>query len=234
MDRETALRKIKACLRLAASPNATEAATALRQAKAMMDAHGINERDSLDVDEAEAPTRARGADPTKSISMLATLCARSFGARSVYVQRHGSTVFRFHGLHGAGEIAAYAFTVLRRQLDKDRLKHISRVRKRANREHRGEIFAQAWIVGVADMLPKAELGSLETRAINLAVELRYPNLSDGESRDLIRPSKRTGRLDINDRYAGHVAGKAARLHRPVGADPSTAPDAPSQLGLELF
>jgi len=42
MNRDAILRKVKACPRLAASSNPNEAAAALRQAQAMMRAHGIS------------------------------------------------------------------------------------------------------------------------------------------------------------------------------------------------
>lgn len=60
MNREHILRKIKACLRLAASSNPNEAASALRQAQAMMRAHGITHAEALNVDMAEVDTRYRG------------------------------------------------------------------------------------------------------------------------------------------------------------------------------
>ena len=46
MNRDQALRKVMACLRMAGSSNPTEAATALRQARALMEKYGLNEADA--------------------------------------------------------------------------------------------------------------------------------------------------------------------------------------------
>jgi len=215
MDRQTILRKIKACLRLAGSSNPTEAATALRQARAMMAAHGISEAEALDVDEGEAPTRARGGTPPQSIVSLAFTCAEGFGTQFVSVRSNGRTVLRFHGLHGAGEIASYAFTVLRRQLDADRLKHISRIRKRANRERRGEVFALAWVRAVAHLFPAAEVTDAARLAIEQAVAVRYPDKHTSKARDLTKRGQSNQKVDQNDHLAGLVAGAVAHLRNGI-------------------
>lgn len=220
MDRKTVLRKIKACLRLAASPNPTEAATALRQARAMMAAHGISEAEALDVDEAEATTRARGAEPPESIVFLAVVCGMGFGAEVITLRGGGRTTIRFHGLHGAGEVAAYAFTVLRRQLDADRLKHLRLVRKRSNRERRGEIFALNWVRAVKHLFPAAEVPEADKSALQAALAVRYGELKDGNGgRDLTKRGKANKELDHNDAWAGLIAGTAAKLRSGIKGRP---------------
>ncbi|WP_424682948.1 DUF7168 domain-containing protein [Frateuria sp. YIM B11624] len=211
MNRAAILRKIKACLRLAASPNANEAAAALRQAQAMMAAYGISHAEATDVREAEVGTRCRGANPTQSLSFLVSVVAGGFGAQALFVRTWGKTVIRFHGTDGAAEIAAYAFTVLRRQMDADRLKHIARVRKRGNREARGETFALAWVSAIYHLFPKAELAEEKRKAIEDLVRLRYPDATTGTTRDLTTK----GKANDNDAEAGYLAGKAAQLHRAM-------------------
>ncbi|MEI7036466.1 DUF7168 domain-containing protein [Fulvimonas yonginensis] len=216
MNRAAILRKIKACLRLAASPNANEAAAALRQAQAMMAAHGISHAEAMDVGEAEVGTRCRGATLTQSLSFLVSVVADGFGAKPVIIRTWGKTVIRFYGVDGAAEVAAYAFTVLRRQMDADRLRHIARVRKRANREARGETFALAWVSAIYHLFPKAELVEGKGKAIDDLMRLRHPNATTSAGRDLT--SK--GKTNDNDAEAGYLAGKAAQLHRAMkGASP---------------
>lgn len=215
MDRQHILRKVKACLRLAASSNPNEAAAALRQAQAMMRAHGITHAEAMDVDEAEVNTRARGAEPVRSLLLLAALAADGFGARMIVCREKswnsGSTVIRFYGCDGAAEIAAFAFTVLRRQMDADRLKHIARVRKRGNREARGEVFAMAWVNAVAHLFPDAEVADAKRLVIDDVMRLRYPDAGTSSGRDLTK----RGKTSDDDAWAGHQAGKAAKLHRGV-------------------
>lgn len=215
MDRTHILRKVKACLRLAASSNANEAAAALRQAQAMMRAHGISHAEAMDVDEAEVNTRFRGAMPVVSISRLAKLVADGFGARLIVCQaqtlRGASTVIRFYGTDGAAEVCAYAFTVLRRQLDADRQKHTARIRKRGNREARGEVFARAWVFAVTALFPAAEVPEEKRLAVETVFNQRYPEATTGTARDITTRGK-TGEKDA---VAGYVAGKSARLARAV-------------------
>lgn len=215
MDRQNILRKVKACLCLAASSNPNEAAAALRQAQAMMRAHGISHAEAMDVEEAEVNTRARGAEPASSVVTLAALSADGFGASMIVCRKKswstGSTVIRFYGCDGSAEIAAFAFTVLRRQMDADRLKHIARVRKRGNREARGEVFALAWVSAVAHLFPDAELADAKRLAIDDVMRLRYPNAGTSSGRDLTT----RGKTRDDDAWAGHEAGKAAKLHRGV-------------------
>lgn len=233
MDRATAVRKVRTCLRLAASSNPHEAAAALRQAKALMAQFGIGHAEAMNVDEADAPTRARGAEVPTSILMLATICCRGFGARNVQVQMHGRTVFRFFGIDGVATITAYAFTVLRRQMDADRLKHISRIRKRVNREARGETFALAWVFAIKDLFPAVTLNEAHTALLGEAIRLRFPDVEQGTGgRDLTHGRKVGSKLAESDMLAGYHKGKAARLHS--GVTGSGAPAAAlDQLALEF-
>lgn len=215
MNRAAILRKVKACLRLAASSNPNEAAAALRQAQAMMRAHGITHAEAMDVDEADVNTRNRGLMPPVSICRLATLVADGFGARMIICAeqtfRGSATFIRFYGTDGAAEIAAYAFTVLRRQLDASRLKHIARIRKRGNRDARGEVFARAFVFAVAALFPAATVAEDKRLAVDQVFKQRYPNSTTGSGRDLTTRGKHTE----NDAVAGYVAGKSAKLARAV-------------------
>lgn len=125
--------------------------------------------------------------------------------------RSGSTKIRYYGADGGAEISAFAFTVLRRQLDADRLKHIARVRKRANREGRGEAFAQGWVQAVARLLPASEVAKVKRAAIDAVVQENHPETQSTSGRDLMSKGKSTER----DADAGYHAGNGARLHRGV-------------------
>lgn len=215
MNRAAILRKVKACLRLAASSNPNEAAAALRQAQAMMRAHGITHAEAMDVDEAEVNTRNRGQMPPISICRLAQLVADGFGSRMIVCTEGftgaGHTFIRFYGTDGAAEITAYAFTVLRRQLDASRLKHVARIRKRGNRDARGEVFARAFVFAVQDLFPAATVADDKRLAVDQVFKQRYPESTTGAGRDLTTRGKHTE----NDAVAGYVAGKSARLARAV-------------------
>lgn len=217
MNRAAILRKIKACLRLAASSNPNEAAAALRQARVMMEAHGVTSAEAMDVGEAEVTTRSRGAVPPRSVCNLVGLVADGFGAQVLILRGYNQTLIRFYGTDGSADIAVYAFTVLRRQMDADRLKHIVRVRKRGNREARGEVFALAWVNAVAHLFPSAEVAEAKRLAIAEVFKLRHPDVSTGPGRDLTK----RGKASDDDALAGHRAGRTAKLHRGVNAQQKT-------------
>lgn len=222
MNRAAILRKIRACLRLAASPNPHEAAAALRQAQAMMVAHGVSQAEVMDVDEAEVRTRYRGAAVPQSIVSLSVVVGDGFGAKVIVIRGWHGTVIRFYGTDGAAEVAAYAFTVLRRQLHADRLKHIARIRKRGNREARGEVFALNWVYAIQHLFPKAEIQEAKRLAIDETLKLRHPNSTTDAGRDLTK----RGRTRLDDAVAGYRAGKSATLHRGVNGRVPLALEAP--------
>lgn len=230
MNRQTVLRKIRACLRLAASNNPHEAAAALRQARALMDLHGITEADAgaPEFGHADVKTRARGADLTASISLLVRTVADAYACEPIVLRamalwpNAGATTVRFHGTPAAAEVASYAFTVLRRQLDQARLKHISRVRKRANRERRGEEFALGWVAAVQALLPTIAASQEHSSALKRTVSTLHPDAVELNPREV----GRTGRAKPDDYMHGIAAGREARLHHGVsGAEQLSLGDA---------
>lgn len=213
MDRATALRKIRACLRLAGSPNPNEAAAALRQAKALMEQYGISadEADPSGTCEAVGKTRQRGSDIHYRTWMVARTCADLFGCY-VYANLHRrhSTTLRFVGIRPNPELAEYAFTVLHRQLERAVTKHVARVRKASNRQLRGATFGEAWATGLRDKLlgqlaslPAADRERFEAfaqRQAGQAIETTDAEAAKGSHRDF---------------GAGYMAGRSATLNHGV-------------------
>jgi hypothetical protein len=219
MDRETALRKVLRCLRLAASSNPHEAAAALRQARALMDQYGLTEADAYasEIHEADAPTRCRGAVPTQSLMFLISVVEDGFRC-GVVIRREkgwrgeGRTTVHFYGAGSDAEVAAYAFTVLRRQLEADKAKHTQRIRKRSNKETRGEEFAIGWISAVSRLFPKAELSDERKAAIDSKKQSLHGSLQACAGREVAKP----GAPSWRDREAGYDAGSRARVNPGVG------------------
>lgn len=168
MDRDKALAKIRKCLALSTSSEPNEAATALRQAKALMDKHGLSDSDLAFAEIVQAETSASGK---KSIprweSILASSIATTMGCKSIfqsgewsgerYVRpilgnqrsyyrasfKNGSLIFV--GPAPRPEIAQYAFERLRRQLKvaKKDFQKTTRSPKRI------EAYVLGWTVAVA-------------------------------------------------------------------------------------
>ena len=214
MNRDAALRKVMACLRLAKSANPNEAAMALRQARALMREHGLSEDDALaaEISSAGASTSCKASHVPVSLAWLVNIIAAGYGCKTIATFTPGRTVrVEFFGAGMDAKIAAYAFTVLFRQLDAARLAHIRRIRKRGNRAARGEVFAQAWVEAVATLFPAMELTADRTRAIERAVDMAAPGAETREGRDLTT----RGEARSSDALAGHLAGRNARLHQGI-------------------
>lgn len=210
MTREQALRKVLACLRRSKSTNPNEAAIALRQARSLMEQYGLTEDDAVaaEIRNFDSPTRSRGATPMQSVLGLARLVANGYRCEMAIVcTRLESTSIRFYGTFADAQVAAYAFTVLRRQMEAARLKHTARIRKRANKERRGEEFAYGWVLAVSALFPKAELTDEQDRARKRAIAIDLPGADETSGREVTR-----GRAGAGDRLAGFIAGKNARLH----------------------
>lgn len=222
MDRQTALRKIQACLRMAGSANPTEAATALRQARTLMDKYGLSEVDAgaSEIGAAEAPTGYRGGMVPRSLLALANLvadgyrCAPVIQLRRRTVIRDGvirivaETVIHFHGAGADPQIASYAFAVLRRQLQRGKAAHTKRIRKQANKDRRGEEFAIGFVAALCRLFPRAELPEGRQAALDAAIKHHHGEVGSTSGKEITK-----GRASENDRWAGWEAGRQAQLNQ---------------------
>lgn len=214
MTRDQAIRKVLACLRLAKSSNLHEAAAAMRQAQALMDKYGLTEADAeaAQIRDAASATGFRGGMVPKSLVALANLVGAAYRSVPVLHQRFDRTEYRFFGAGADAEIAAYAFTVLRRQLQAAKRKHIARIRKRANREARGEQFATGWVNAVWALLPNVDMPEGRELAVEHAIKQRFGDTDTITGKDI----GKHGRTNWSDHFAGRQAAKDAHLHTGVG------------------
>ena len=97
------LRKIKRCLALARSNNPNEAATALRQAQALMAKYGVTHEDVAISDvESSIAQACSGKTPPTYIAMLANMVAGAFGVEVIY-----SSHCLFDTWKGSGRVLWY-------------------------------------------------------------------------------------------------------------------------------
>lgn len=218
MDKTKALDKIRKCLALAKSGNANEAATALRQAQALMREHGLDETDLQisDVDEHAADTRLQTI--TLWETRLARLVADAFGCELLASTRYAAAppnirrTWCFIGVGAASQVASYSMAVLARQCAKARLAHIAaqpRSCKPITKTARGDEFALYWVAGVSRLV-QAQAGGESHKARLLAyLERKHPGLGTVTPKD--RAAGRNVRSDSAD--AGYAAGRAAQMHQ---------------------
>jgi len=223
-ERDKILAKIKKCLALSASSNEHEANAAFRQARKLMDAHGISE---LDVHAAEAEEhRAKAGAETKPPNWEASLAARvgdAFGCKVIFrggawrAGRRARGEWSYIGCGAAPEVAQYTFTVLARQARYARECHIKARLKRckpATKTRRADLFSEGWVLAVTDTIDAFAGPDQHATAIAAYVAAHYPAL-----RDLEAVNRNSGRRlrdhEFNDFAAGHESGRDVQLNRGV-------------------
>lgn len=212
MDRTSALRKLRHCLRLSASSNPHEAAAALRQARKLMEIHGLSEADARlgDYASAEAPTRLRQPKVPAHLVRLVALVAATFVCRAVTGRSAGGSLsICFVGLRSDAEIAAYAFTVLRRQLEADATKHTRRFRNPTRKAVAREAFALGWVMAVENLFEPPAPSPEREEALERHMAIRHGQLAPVT----VRKSQASVERDLGHMTAGFAAGRSARFHR---------------------
>lgn len=222
---KTIIDKIKKCLALANSSNPHEAATALRQAQALMAKHGIS-GEELELSEVEsfAVKAGAGKTPPGWIVALTNLVCRAVGVEVIYsanwnhVNAQWVGKVLFIGINGSPEIAGYTYEVLFRQLQKDRreyLKSLSKKLKPSTKVRRGDLYAEGWVQSVYNLINPQTITEPVTALIEKYKAKSHPNLQEGRSID--RTSK-TSRHDESAFFKGKEDGRNATFNQGVGRD----------------
>lgn len=225
MDKETVISKIKKCLALAKSDNPNEAATALRQAQALMRQYGVNDLDLSLADVGECAVKSRNAAIVNWESRLCGIVAAAFGCERIFQSKRvlakNLTIkkinnYVFIGMGAAPEIAQYAFDVLVRQCVKARKAHIATLSKNCKpltRTARGDLFAAGWVSGVQALVQRFASNEQDNSLVVQYMEQKYPDLFEAKAKDRTAGKNITPR----DYHAGREEGKNAKLDRGVGA-----------------
>jgi hypothetical protein len=235
---ERAIRKIKHCLALAQSANENEAATALRQAQALMREYRLTEMDVKlsDVGEVESQSSRIDRRPQWD-QQLSAAVAEVFGCSSLRSRKWCNQKDRlveramFVGVTPAQHIALYAYEALLTKLTQARKNYAAgvragRFRSNYSAETAGDHFALAWVGQVYGKLkalvPKGEedpamqatasrdLVAVQTHDQGLIAEY-LADKKVGKAR-----KTREAALDLNAQIAGMLAGQKVELHAGLG------------------
>lgn len=148
MNREDALKKVKKCLALAKSSNEHEAATALRQAQALMREYQLTDFEVTASDIKEVRVRAQSSCIVAWENRLVHRICEAFGTERFFDRQYDEagnlrTWYVFIGFPSSVEIGAYAYEILSRQCAKSRREHVSKQKrcKPATKTARGDAFA---------------------------------------------------------------------------------------------
>ncbi|WP_285421718.1 DUF2786 domain-containing protein [Pseudomonas sp. efr-133-TYG-23] len=234
---DRAIRKIKHCLALAQSANENEAATALRQAQALMRDYRLTEMDVKlsDVGEVESALlrakRRPAWDQQLSIAVAdafncTTLRRRKWSCSKDQVVECAT----FVGVSPAQNIALYAYEALHTKLTQARKEYCSGVRSGIHRsqysaETAGDHFSLAWVWEVQSKLkalvPQGDddpIGSPSTGQDIVAIQAQDKSLISEYLAALdIRESRKSKgvELDMNAQIAGMLAGSKVELHAGI-------------------
>ncbi|MCZ4065923.1 DUF2786 domain-containing protein [Oxalobacter aliiformigenes] len=206
------LDKIKKCLELSKSNNENEAAVALAQARKLMDLHQVS-MDDIDLAAVKRERQSSTAQERPPVweTTLALDIAAIFGCRSTF----GDGKYSFIGLHGAPGIAAYAFSVLLRQVLKKRQEYIRTLDKRLKRTtktRKADAYCFGWIYKATEKVREKELTSEEQALIE-----KYIDTCMQVSGDL-KPTNRVDLdKDINSIIAGQTDGAKVNYFQGVGS-----------------
>lgn len=216
MDKESALRRLKALAKLVASDNQTEAETAARQMQALMKQFELDEHDiaATEVEEVSAKSGS-SMEPPEWERRLSSIVGDAFGARVIFSPSIDKGKWLFVGVVPAGQIAAYSYEVLAHKHRSDRRRYVGeklkRYRKASNKAKAADAYSVGWVDAVARILPDKDVLAATRQAIQRFIERQHGQLSKMKSR-------RQDIGDANARHAaaGHVDGAEARLHPGVG------------------
>ena len=206
---------------LAKSSNPNEAATALRQAQAMMQQHGLSQ---LDVDASQVESRLADVDagrkPPSYVVMLVNVVAKAFGVFPVYQITGGRTGYtaqvEFLGLQGRPEVAGYALEVLGRQLKRDRtafLASLDKRLKRSTKTRRGDLYAEGWIVAMRRQVKPMDITDEESAAVDAYKVRRWEGPLDSVKPREVAIKAR----DVNAFGKGVEDGENVSFHQGVPA-----------------
>jgi len=216
LDKERALEKIKKCLALGESSNPHEAEAALRQARKLMDKFHLDfsDVDASRAQEHEFKIGSGSRAPVVWVKMLGNTVGNSMGCVTFF--RHGSRgqSIIFIGETGNAELAAYAYEVLLRQLERQRKEFVAKLDGYESGAKRklGARFAEGWIGAIAAKV--SEFGGVSEegeRAINAYCSRVYPEVKVSKMQ-----RRKINMQEYKAMLAGEEEGEKVSLHKPVG------------------
>lgn len=222
MDKETAIKKIQKCMALAKSSEPNEAAAALRQAQKLMQQFGIDHPELMAANVSEDWSKSASSKKPSSYEVnLASMVCSLFGCDLMFSQRIGKSIltveggYSFIGTAPSPEIAAYTFSVLRRQISKARNEYIKTAlkRHRKNKTAAADTFCLGWVSAARRQISFAERTAEQTDAIKAYKLIHYPNAVT------LDPRERTLKKNADDhRFNGWREGSKAKVHHGVGTE----------------
>ncbi len=222
MDRNKALDKIRKCLALGGSPNANEAAIAMRQAQKLMlefDVSGL-EASAPKIDGHSVPAASKTGAGWEGQVAMAVADALGIEVYRKKAARWSGTgaAWVFYGNADRIGLAEYAHLNLRRAVVKARTQFIKAMKVQGDYGP-GELRAQgrSFAYGFAAEVKKS------VQALFMSPEEEAAIVAWKKERGLVLHSRRsTGRLRADGYNSGKAAGTSFGMNRPINGSPGVA------------
>jgi hypothetical protein len=216
MEKSKVLDKIQKCLRLSKSPNANEAAAALRQAQKLMAAHGISEEDITLAGYASAavdcPIQVNRKYVPHILLKLVDLMKKAFAVQAVIDHNlrvsDYSYQIRYFGPTTRVHMAEYAHQVVYRAMEASWRQFL-----KENPYLRGEkgartSFQLGWLHEVSSKVEAIGFTEEEEHATTALKKAHY-----GKQLEKVSGQKQS--IDQGVAFAGQLAAKEFSIHRPM-------------------
>lgn len=218
MPQDKILSRIKKLMALAQSANPHEAASALRKAQALMQAHALDMVDVAisDVTEHTVKIANKSSKQPEWSCLLINLIQQAFGVQATY--NTWLETVTFVGIKDNSLIAGYCYQVLARQLKAGRAAYLSEQNpriKRSTKTARADKYCEGWICGVYQHITKLVPTSEQEALINAYCSENRPATIEGK----IRPAKSNKATDIA-MSAGYRDGERVRLNAGMTGQPT--------------
>lgn len=227
MDKKTAIDKISKCLALAKSSEPHEAAAALRQAQKLMEKFGIEHPEILAAGVGEAFAKSSASKkPTRYEVHLASVICDVFACELMFSRQLSKSQLVIEGGYvfiaaaPIPDIAAYTFSVLRRQLAKARTAYIATALKRyrKNKTAAADLFCVGWVRAVHSQISAMHQTREQTEAIAAYKRVNYAESTKLKPRETQMTTSGDHRQHM---VKGYIEGKDVSLNRGVGRDQQT-------------
>lgn len=217
-ERQALLSKIKKCLALSESSSSNEAATALRQAQALMQRAGISPKEvEASIAEDEMIRTTEGFGQCLFLRLVTGMICDAFGVRGMMERNPGvanRANIRYFGVDGRAQMACYAHAVITRAVNASwkqflvRFPHLKEAGAR-------EAFRIGWLQEVKAKVMAIGIAPEHVGPIDALVKRTYKSVSE-----LRTINRKLSEDEILIARHGQAAGKKFDLHRPMNADPS--------------
>ena len=218
--RKKAIDKIKRCLALGKSSNEHEAATAMRQAKALMAKYSVemSDRELSGLNQAANKSTAAKYPSSWQIG-LAKMVAEYMDCAVVFSANYnGKAEWLFLGFDANPEVASYAHAVLLRQALRARTnyikKELSHIQSTGKKTGRADTFCSGWVQTAKNLMGNVAINK-EIQDNIIAIYSQGQELSNRNGR------VRSGAMA--DLEAGRIAGASAQLNQAMSKSSAGAP-----------